>query len=222
MKLLLVEDDRQLAQTIKETLDKYFVTEIEFTGEEGDFSASVNNYDLLILDLNLPDISGIELTAKIRSNGNQVPILILTGQDNVKTKVRALDAGADDYLTKPFSTPELLARCRALLRRRLQTLTSSRLSVADLSLDLDSKDVKRGHEKIQLRRKELFLLEYLMRNAGRVVTREMILDHAWDSETEPVGNTVDVHIKYLRDHIDRPFAKKLIKTVHGLGYKLEG
>ena len=150
-----------------------------------------------------------------------MPILMLTGQSETEKKVLALDAGADDYLVKPFRFEELLARIRALLRRNTVTLTSNILSIDNLTLDPAKKTVKRNEDNITLRRKEFSLLEYLMRNNGRVITREMILDHIWESTNDSVTNVVDVHIKYLRDKVDKPYKKKLIKTVHGVGYKIE-
>jgi DNA-binding response OmpR family regulator len=150
-----------------------------------------------------------------------MPILMLTGQAETEKKVLALDAGADDYLVKPFKIEELLARIRALLRRHPTALTSNTLSIDSLILDPSRKIVKRNEDNIVLRRKEFDLLEYLMRNNGRVITREMIVDNIWDSNHESVTNVVDVHIKYLRDKIDKPYKKKLIKTVHGVGYKIE-
>jgi DNA-binding response OmpR family regulator len=221
MRVLLIEDDKNMAVTIKETLDKYFVTEIAHTGEIGEYLVNINVYDLIIIDWSLPDIDGLTLCKKIRKAGLTIPILMLTGQAEVEKKVIALDAGADDYLTKPFRFEELLARIRALLRRQSTTLTPNTLSVNGLTLDPSRKIVKRNDTLITLRRKEFYLLEYLMRNNGRVITREMILDHIWDSNTDSITNIVDVHIKYLRDKVDKPFKKKLIKTVHGIGYKIE-
>lgn len=221
MRILLIEDDPQTAQTVKEELEKQFIVEVANSGVDGEYQAHVNKYDLIILDYMLPDINGIDVCKSIRSSGNHAAILMLTGEAEVSNKVQALESGADDYLTKPFSFDELRARIKALLRRQSGTFSSNILQLADLSFDIDKKIVKRNGIPIELRRKELYLLEYLMRNCGRVVTREMILDHAWDSASEPMTNTVDVHINYLREKIDKPFAKKLIKTAHGLGYKME-
>lgn len=221
MKVLLVEDDRETAATLKEELEKNYIVEPSFTGEEGEYQAEINEYDLIILDLGLPDKDGKEVCINIRKKDRQVPILVLTGEHDLDTKVSLLDLGADDYLTKPFSLSELQARIRALLRRRNYMLAPNLLSVDDLTLDLHKKIAKRGVKNILLRRKEFYLLEYLIRNAGRVVSRSMILDHVWESNCESLTNVVDVHIKYLRDQIDRPFDKQLIKTVHGLGYKIE-
>jgi len=221
MKVLLIEDDKQTAKTIKEGLKDYYVVDIAYTGEDGDFRAQVNDYDTIIIDIVLPDIDGITVCKKIREAEIKAPILMLTGKTQVRDKVTALDAGADDYLTKPFSFAELLARVRALIRRNPDTLVSNKLSIGNLSLDVVANMVKRRGRKISLRRKEFSLLEYLMRNQGMVVTRSMILEHVWDSGTNPMTNTVDVHIKSLRDKIDKPFGTDLIKTAHGLGYKIE-
>lgn len=220
MKILVVDDDQQILDTLKDQLSTYFMIETATKGEEGEFLAQVNDYDLIILDYMLPDISGLEICQKLRDNNIKTPILMLTGKGEVEEKVQALNLGIDDYLTKPFNIDELLARVRALLRRP-QIIQSNVIKVGDLVIDLDKGIVRRGQKTIHLRRKELYLLEYLARNVGRVISREMILEHVWDSDDEPITNTVDVHIKYLRDSIDRQFEKKLIKTIHGFGYKLE-
>lgn len=221
MKILLIEDDRKTASTLKEELEKDYIIEVSFTGEDGEYQAEVNEYDLIILDLGLPDKNGEEICRNIRKKDHKVSIIILTGEHNFDTKVLLLDLGADDYLTKPFSFSELKARIRALTRRKNQMIVSNFLSVDDLTLDLGKKIARRGIRHIPLRRKEYYLLEYLIRNCGHVVSRSMILDHVWESNSETSTNVVDVHIKYLRDQIDRPFDKHLIKTVHGLGYKIE-
>jgi len=221
MKILIVEDDKQTAEIIRDLMKDYYAVDVAHTGEDGEYQASVNEYDLLMLDIVLPDIDGVEICKKIRENGIKTPILMLTGKMETKDKVTALDCGADDYLTKPFKFAELLARTRALVRRSPNTITSNLLCVDDLTLDVASNTVKRSGKMIPLRRKEFGLLEYLMRNIGLVLTRSMILEHVWDSSTDPITNTIDVHIKYLRNMVDKQFDKKLIKTVHGLGYKIE-
>ncbi len=221
MRLLLIEDDRETANTIKEQLEDNYTVELAFSGEDGEYQAEINEYDLIILDLGLPDMNGLEVCQKIRENKIQTPILILTGEDGTDKKVSLLDCGADDYLTKPFAIDELKARVRMLLRRSPKLSSSNILSIGDLTIDLNKMSVTRGERIITLRRKEFYLLEYLARNVGRVITREMILDHIWESSAEPITNVIDVHIKYLRDQVDRPFDKKLIKTVHGMGYKIE-
>jgi len=224
MKILLIEDNRETSATIRQILKEYYLVEVAYTGEDGEYLAQTNIYDLLIIDFVLPDIDGIEVCKRIRSGGIDIPIIILTGNLEIKNKVSALYNGADDYVVKPFSIDELRARIEALLRRTSKSsriMNSNTLMVGDLVLDLETRIASRGGKKVKLKRKEMDLLEYLMRNVGRVVTRSMILDHIWDSANDSVTNIVDVHIKYLRDHIDRAFEKKLIQTVHGYGYKLE-
>lgn len=221
MRILIIEDHEDIAASIKDELRHTYAVDICLTGKEGSYQARTNEYDLIILDLSLPDASGIDICREIRNDNNNTPILILTGIDETESKVVALDAGADDYLIKPFSNDELSARIRALMRRRNESMTSNILRVEDLRLDTAQRTVVRNSHEIVLRRKEFDLLEYLMRNAGRVLTRSMILEHVWDNNVDFFTNAIDVHIKYLRDQVDRPFKKKLIKTVHGLGYKLE-
>lgn len=221
MRILIIEDEAVIADTIKEELATNYSVDTVATGKEGIYSGTVNDYDLIILDLALPDMSGREVCRSIRHHEVTTPILVLTANDEIIDKVTVLDSGADDYLTKPFNFDELSARIRALLRRNPQGLTSNILVLGDLIVDTVKRQVKRGGRTIRLRRKEFDLLEYLARNSGRVLTRGMILEHVWDSNVDSFTNAIDVHIKYLRDHIDKPFNKKLIKTVHGLGYKLD-
>lgn len=220
MKLLLIESDRKIASTIKQDLEDTYTFDLAFSGEDGEYQAHINEYDVIILDIDLPDMDGLEVCKILRESGIQVPILVL-GEADINRKISLLDWGADDYLTKPFDVNELKARVRTLLRRPPQISTPNLLLVGDLTIDLNKRQVIRREKEILLRRKEFYLLEYLARNVGRVITREMILDHIWESSEELITNIVDVHIKYLRDQVDRPFDKKLIKTVHGLGYKLE-
>lgn len=221
MKLLLIDDNKELVQTLRKELSKYFIVETARTGKQGEYLAQVNDYELIILDITLPDLNGIEVCKLLRESGIHTPIIMLTGHGELATKVSALDLGADDYVIKPFKFPELLSRMRAVLRRQKKILPSNILTVGDLQIDLNKRLVFRKDKIISLRKKEFYLLEYLVRNVGNVITREMILNHVWASENDFLTNIVDVHIKYLRDHIDRGFDKKLIKTIHGLGYKLE-
>ena len=221
MRVLLIEDDKQLAQTLHDELRIDYIVDISNKGREGEELANLNSYDLIIVDLMLPDKNGIDICRDIRRNGVRTPILVLTAQNAIATKVMALDCGADDYVTKPFTLVELKARLRALLRRHSLGNRTNTLSVGDLTLDIEKRIVKRDNLVIKLRRKELALLEYLMRNEGRVVTRDMILDHVWSDSSESFHNIVDVHIKLLRDRIDNKFEKKLIKTLYGVGYKIE-
>ncbi len=221
MKLLLIEDNSMFALTLKSELESRYVVKVEETAEKGELQAQTNDYDIILLDLSLPDKNGLWVCRALRSNGIKTPILILTGEDSTATKVELLDSGADDYLTKPFKIDELYARIRALLRRQQQSLGSNTLQTRDIILDLDTKTVRRDKRIVPLRRKEYYILEYLVRNAGNVVSRGMILDHVWEDEADSLTNVVDVHIKYLRDRIDKPFPKKIIKTIHGIGYKIE-
>lgn len=220
MRILIVEDQDDIAQSIREELRQTYAVDICNNGKEGSFQARTNEYDLILLDINLPDKSGFEICREIRADDIHTPILMLTGVGEIDSKVEALDIGADDYLTKPFSFKELNARIRALMRRT-QDAPANTLTVDDLSVDTVQRSVIRGNKTIKLRRKEYDLLEYMMRNVGRVLTRSMILEHVWDNNVDFFTNAIDVHVKYLRDQVDRPFKKKLIKTVHGLGYRLQ-
>lgn len=221
MRLLIIEDDKLLANTLKDKLRQSYAVDIALSGKDGLYQAQVTHYDIISLDIVLPDIDGVDLCCKLRASGVKTPILMLTGSEAIAEKVKALDAGADDYLTKPFSFDELTARLRALLRRSPEVFEPLELRVNDLVIDIKRRTVTREGQTIALRRKEFDLLEYLARNTGRVLSRGMILEHVWNNDAELYTNTIDVHIKNLRDRIDRDFRQKLIKTVHGLGYKLE-
>ncbi len=220
MKILLIEDENETALTLKDKLKTDYQIDIALCGEKGEELALSNNYDLIIIDLMLPDKNGLEVCQNLRKESIHTPILILTGEGSIKKKVLALESGADDYLTKPFSFAELKARIMALMRRNKHDYGQS-LVVGDLLLDLEKRIVKRGKRHIPLRRKEIALLEYMMRNPGRVLTRDMILNNVWGENEEPLYNTVDVHIKYIRDRIDKNYPQKMIKTIYGLGYMLE-
>lgn len=220
MKLLIIEDDKYMAKSIEDALGQDYVFDIAFSGEEGIYEAEINDYDLILLDYILPDMNGVQVLTKLRKEGVTIPVLMLTGKDDLNKRVTSLESGGDDYLVKPFHLEELRARVRALLRRSHRQ-SSNIITIDNLKVDFAAKIVYRGNQKIQLRRKEFDLLEYFVRNAGKVLTRTMILDHVWDSSYESFANTVDVHINYLRSHIDKPFPKKLIKTIHGIGYKLD-
>jgi len=189
-------------------------------GEKGDLLAASNDYDLILLDVLLPKIDGITLLRKIRLDSNQTPVILLTAKDSVKDKVSGLDAGADDYLTKPFAFAELLARIRSALRKGSNPLPTL-LRVADLSLDLLGHKVLRSGQEIELTAKEFALLELLMQRAGTVVTRTMITEHVWDLHFDSFTNVVDVYINYLRRKIDDGQERKLIHTVRGRGYMLK-
>ena len=221
MKLLIVEDEKQFAKTLKSQLKQEYAVDLAFSAEDGESHSKVYDYDLFILDVGLPDSDGISLCQSLRAKGVCSPILMLTGESSVDKKIEALDGGADDYLVKPFSISELRARLRALMRRKVDSLQTKVLEAGDLILNLSDRTVRRGKKDIDLKRKEFQMLEYFMRNPGKLITRDNLIEHIWDSDVESVANVVDVHIKYLRDRIDRPFHRKLIKTVYGLGYKLE-
>lgn len=221
MKILLIEDNRSLADGLKKQLGKNFVVDSVRTGEEGLERALTGGQDAIILDLSLPDKNGYDICRAIRLAQVSTPVLILTGASDVTSKVTLLNAGADDYLTKPFSVAELRARLAALLRRPRTTTQHKVFKVRDLTVDPYRRRVERAGTHIPLRRKEFDILEYLVRNRGRPVTRSMILDHAWDGTKDAWNNTVDVHIKHLRDKIDRPFETPLIKTAYGIGYMID-
>ena len=221
MKLLLIEDNRTLAEGLKKQLGKSFVVDSVRTGEEGLQRALAGGQDIIVLDLSLPDKNGYDICRAIRLAQVSTPILILTGASDVTSRVTLLNAGADDYLTKPFSVAELRARLGALLRRPPTTYSTEVFRVQDLTVDPYRRRVERSGTPIALRRKEFDILEYLVRNRGRPVTRSMILDHAWDGTKDAWNNTVDVHIKHLRDKVDRPFETPLIKTAYGIGYMID-
>lgn len=221
MKLLLIEDNQSLAESIKRNLSKTFVVVSCHDGEEGLRQALDGSFDVIVLDLGLPRKNGYEVCKAIRASNIHAPILILTGTDDVPTKVALLNLGADDYVAKPFHMAELKARLTALLRRTPDKFRTNVLTISDLTIDPDRRRVERNGVRINLRRKEFDILECLIRNQGRPVTRSMILDYAWDGSKDSWNNTVDVHIKHLRDKIDRPFKSRLIKTAYGIGYVID-
>jgi heavy metal response regulator len=221
MRILVIEDEVKIAQFIKRGLkEEGYAVDVANDGEEGHFLLSSNEYDAIILDLMLPKIDGLTLCRTLRKEGNQTPIVMLTAKDTVKDKVKGLDSGADDYLPKPFAFEELLARLRVLLRKK-DSRVQTQLKVGDLSLDLLTHKVTRGDREIDLTVKEYALLEYLMRNAGNIVTRTMISEHVWDINFDTFTNVIDVYINYLRNKIDSGFPDKMIHTVRGKGYLLK-
>lgn len=222
MRILVIEDEHRIANTIKKGLEQEkYAVDVAYQGNDGFDLASTEDYDLIILDLMLPQMDGITICKELRKNNNHVPIIMLTAKGQVQDKVLGLDSGADDYLTKPFSFEELLARIRALIRRP-KTAMNQVLKVKDLELDVKEYVVKRSGKKISLTSKEYSLLEYLMRNANTVCTKEQIISHVWDYDADILPNTVEVYIRNLRNKIDAPFKKEkpLINTVRGFGYKL--
>jgi heavy metal response regulator len=218
MRILLVEDEEKVSRFITRGLEaERFAIDAVYDGTSGLEYAITYSYDLIILDLMLPGLSGTEVLHRIRRTNTNVPILILTARDAVRDKVENFEAGADDYLTKPFAFAELLVRVKALLRRGAVSRTSV-LRIADLELDRLSQQVKRAGQRIDLTSKEYALLEYLMANAGRVLSRTMIIEHVWDESFDGLTNIVDVYVRHLRNKIDDPHERKLIRTVRGVGY----
>ncbi|MGP0566429.1 MULTISPECIES: heavy metal response regulator transcription factor [unclassified Nitrospina] len=218
MRILIVEDEKKVAGFIKKGLEEEtYAVDVATDGEEGQNLAEMNHYDLIILDLMLPKIKGLDVLAHLRGKNINTPIILLTAKDSVEDKVTGLNQGADDYLTKPFAFSELLARIRSLLRRG-QNETKTLLQVGDLTLDLVSHKVKRGGEEIELTGKEYSLLEYFMRNAGKVLTRTMIAEHVWDYNFDTFTNVIDVYVNHLRKKIDKQYDHKLLHTLRGVGY----
>ncbi|HZU31587.1 MAG TPA: response regulator transcription factor [Candidatus Angelobacter sp.] len=219
MRILIAEDDAPLASFIAKAFkSEDYTTEIAASGEEALQRLQKGGYDLLILDLNLPVMRGSEVLAQVRSRDENIPILILTATDEVAERVACLDAGADDYLTKPFSFSELSARIRAVLRRKNRP-GQAVLKIADLELDYMKRTVYRSGRSIELTPKEFGLLEYFMRNQGRRITRNMIIEHVWKLSPDTMTNVVDVYVNYLRKKIDENAKVKLIRTIRGVGYE---
>jgi two-component system OmpR family response regulator len=221
MRALIVEDDATIAEFVARGLrEAGFAVDVAADGEEGLEHARQQVYDVAIIDLMLPKRDGLSVIDEMRRHGIVTPVLILSARRTVDDRVKGLQAGGDDYLTKPFAFAELLARVQALVRRATRTPEPTTLTVDDLVLDLLSRRVTRSGKPIDLRPREFALLEYLMRNAGRVVSKTMILSHVWEYNFDPQTNIVDVLVSRLREKIDRPFEKKLLHTVRGVGYVL--
>jgi len=223
MKILVVEDEHKIAHAIREGLEQEsYAVDVAYDGQEGLNSALYEEYDLIILDVMLPGIDGFEICKQLRANRNHTPILMLTAKDQNRDIIRGLDTGADDYLVKPFSFEILLARVRALLRRPHESLGEV-LKASDLTLNTVSKEVIRDGQSISLSSKEFALLEYLLRNKNKVLSKNNIIGHVWDFDADILPNTVEVFVAYLRNKIDKPFdSPNLIRTVRGFGYKIEG
>jgi len=220
MRILFVEDEKKVLGFVARGLAaESFAVDTASDGLAGLELATTYNYDLIVLDLMLPGLSGTELLRRIRLKDHRVPILMLTARDAVADKVQHLEAGADDYLTKPFAFAELMARIKALLRRG-SVDRQSILRIADLELNRLSQQVKRASRGVELTSKEYSLLEYLMANAGRVLSRAMIIDHVWDQSFDGATNIVDVYVRHLRSKVDDGHNRKLIRTVRGVGYKI--
>ena len=222
MRVLLVEDDIKIAQFVANGLrESGFAVDHATDGEEGLHLALTEPYDVAVVDLMLPKLDGLSLIEEVRKNQIGTPIMILSAKRSVDDRVEGLKTGSDDYLVKPFAFSELLARVHALIRRATLPTTGSVLKVADLALDLHTRRVSRGSKELLLQPLEFSLLEYLMRNEGRVVSKTMIMEHVWDYNFNPQTNVVEARICYLRDKIDKNFDIKLIHTVRGVGYVLK-
>ncbi len=224
MRILVVEDEHKIANSIKKGLEQEsMAVDVAYNGTQGFDLASAENYDIIILDRLLPGMDGVEIAKQLREQNIHTPILMLTAKDQITDKVEGLNAGADDYLAKPFAFEELLARLRALVRRPKENIGNT-LTVMDLSLNTLNYQVKRGNKIIFLSSREYALLEYLMRHAGQILTKEQIIDHVWNYDADVLPNTVEVYIGYLRRKVDKPIAKKnaLIHNVRGFGYRLGG
>lgn len=221
MRLLVIEDERKIARVIAEALKhETYAVDAVHDGEEGFNLADSQPYDLLIVDRMLPGMEGAEIVKKLRKNGKNMPILFLTALGTTEDKAFGLDAGADDYLVKPFAIDELLARVRALLRRP-PIQQPDVLKIADLTIDKQQQTVMRAGKTIDLTSKEYALLEYLMQHPNQILSKETLIDHVWDFDADILPNNVEAYIKNLRQKIDKPFKKQLIKTVRGFGYRIE-
>lgn len=221
MKVLLVEDNERLAERISYKLKDYFVVDSVSTGQDAIKKILKINYSVILLDLMLPDVIGLDVCKIVRKNNINTPILILTGVGNLLSKIELLDSGADDYVTKPFDINELRARITALSRRQARQKLAPKLQYKNILIDTNEHKVYINEQEILLRRKEFDILHYLIQNQGRVLTRKMIMDHVWNHDSTSWVTTVDVHIKHIRDKVDRPFGTDHIKTAYGLGYKVE-
>lgn len=221
MRILLIDDSQEIIDFLKIGLKpEGFIVDTAQDGDKGSFLARTSDYDLIILDYLLPKKDGLEVCNEIRKDGNLAPILVVSAMAETEIKISLLNAGADDYIVKPFAFSELLARIKALLRRPRE-MEKDILKIDDLIIDINSYSVKRGSAKIYLTRKEFALLEYLIKNRGKVLSRGMIMEHVWDMETDIFSNTIETHILNLRRKIDIPGKKKLIHTIQGRGYKLD-
>lgn len=220
MRILLVEDDRRIARFVAKGLrEQAYAVDVVGDGDEAGYKLSINDYDAVILDVMIPGRDGFQVCRDLRSAGIAVPVIMLTARDTVQDRITGLDSGADDYLTKPFAVTELLARLRALLRRG-RVVRPATMTIANLVLDTGAQRATRGGRALALTTKEYALLEYLAREAGRVVSRAEIAEHVWDENFDPLTNLIDVHINRLRRKVDDEFSSKLIHTRRGAGYML--
>lgn len=222
MKILLIEDDRRTSSFIMKGLEQAgYAIALSSNGKDGLILGMSENFDAAIIDIMLPEMDGLTVIEKLRAKGIAMPIIVLSAKSAVDDKVKGLQKGGDDYLAKPFAFSELLARVQALLRRASSAAEPTKLTVGDLTIDLLSHKVTRGNETIDIQPLEYSLLEYMMRNAGRVVSKTMIMEHVWEYNFDPQTNIVEARICRLRDKIDRSFAKKIIHTVRGFGYVIK-
>ena len=220
MRVLVVDDDVRLCSVVRRGLtEEGYAVDVAHDGEEGQYLIEINEYDLVVLDIMMPKLDGVEVCRRLRAASKDTPVLMLTAKDAVADRVRGLDAGADDYLVKPFAFDELVARVRALTRRHAPT-RSPKITHGDLSLDTVTRRIQRGDAEIALTSKEYAVLEYFLRNPGAVITRGMIEEHAWNNDFDSVSNLVDVYIRRLRSKLDRPGEDSVIETIRGAGYRL--
>jgi two-component system OmpR family response regulator len=222
LRILFVEDDKAIASfVVKGLKEASHVVDHVANGEDGLHRALTEEYDVAIIDLMLPKLDGLSLITEMRQQNRNTPVIILSAKRSIDDRVKGLEGGSDDYLTKPFAFAELIARIQALVRRASGAPDATHLTVADLAMDLNARQVKRSGRPIDLQPREFALLEYLMRNAGRVVSKTMIMEHVWDYNFDPQTNVVETRISRLRDKIDKDFEKKLIHTIRGAGYILK-
>ena len=225
MRLLVIEDEVKIANALKKALQREnYAVDVSYDGDDGHAMATTEPYDGMIIDRMIPgEYDGLAIVKALRDSGNNTPVLLLTALGSINDKTTGLDSGADDYLVKPFALEELLARVRALVRRSgsSNNLANTVLSAGDLTLDTVTFEVKRGQEVISLTQKEYALLEYLLRNQGRTLSKDTLISHVWDFDADILPNTVEAYIKYLRKKIDKKPYRPLIKTVRGFGYKLQ-
>lgn len=221
MKILIIEDDEKIVNFLKKGLqEESYSVDYSFNGDEGLYLASVNHYDLILLDIMLPIKDGIEVCKSLRESHINTPIIMLTAKDSIEDKIKGLDIGANDYLPKPFSFAELLARIRVQLRNSSNSSLTTTLEIGDLQMDLLKKTVIRDNQEITLTSKEFSLLEFLIRNKNKVLSESIIIDSLSNMDDENISNIINVYIYRLRNKIDKPFEKKLIKTVRGMGFKI--
>ncbi len=222
MRVLIIEDEHKIAGALKKALEQEkYAVDVSYDGDDGYAMATTEPYDIAIIDRMIPgEYDGLAIVKAMRDAKIHTPVLLLTAMSNVRDRTKGLDSGADDYLVKPFALEELLARVRALLRRPVEQQATV-LTVGDLTLDTVAFSVKRAGDEINLTSKEFALLEYLMRNSGRPISKQVIISHVWDYDADVLPNTVEVYIKYLRSKIDAPYKSDLIHTIRGFGYKLE-